>query len=135
MNYLTAVYPIVIFCYILVQNPLQLPLIQTDEEGIVYEQDRLTLGMVAALVQWVMENGGAKDKATSRDQSRADGSGGIGAHHVKERREIIDQIIREEVGDALYFFSESELKNKVILLLFYSFYLVFELFFLPKFYI
>ena len=69
MNYLTAVYPIVIFCYILVQNPLQLPLIQTDEEGIVYEQDRLTLGMVAALVQWVMENGGAKDKATSRDQS------------------------------------------------------------------
>ena len=68
-------------------------------------------------MQWVMENGGAKDKATSRDQSRADGSGGIGAHHVKERREIIDQIIREEVGDALYFFSESELKNKVILLL------------------
>ena len=51
-SYLTALYPIVIFCYILIQNPLQLPLIQTGKNGIVYEQDRLNYEIINALTRW-----------------------------------------------------------------------------------
>ena len=55
-SYLTAIYPIIVFCYILIQNPLQLPLIQTGKNGIVYEQDRLTEEIYDALTRWAVRH-------------------------------------------------------------------------------
>ena len=123
MSYITAVYPVVVFCYILIQNPLQLPLIQTDEEGIVYEQDRLTLSIVDALVDWIMKNGGAKDtrKNVKYDLDSSETKSQKSSYYVhvdtSKRRERINDIIQTAIGEKLFFFTESELKLKIIDLL------------------
>ena len=40
----------------MIQNPLQLPLIQTGKNGIVYEQDRLTEEIYDALTRWAVRH-------------------------------------------------------------------------------
>jgi hypothetical protein len=83
-SYLTAIYPIVIFCYILIQNPLQLPLIQTGKNGIVYEQERLNYEIVDALTRWATrhlelkrqmienEKNKKKDEKNEKDEKKND---------------------------------------------------------------
>ena len=99
-SYLTAIYPIVIFCYILIQNPLQLPLIQTGKNGIVYEQERLNYEIVYALTRWATrhlelkrqmienEKNKKKDEKNEKDEKKND---------PKNKRKIVRKIIKERL--------------------------------------